>query len=222
MGTTSGIFGAIPQVDASAGKFVNTTQDADKLRMDFLKLLTAQLQYQDPLEPEKNSDFTAQMAQFSSLGEQQKSNELLTKLLTTQNVSQMNNAVSYIGKVAVVAGNNVVMTGGKGNVRFDMPAAGGATINLFDQSGRLVQSLTGQAFSQGEQSYSINASDLPDGNYAFSVTTTDADGNQVAVPTLESGVVKAVVNGTDGVTIEVNGRRVNLADVRQVEQASVN
>ncbi|MBF0294046.1 MAG: hypothetical protein HQL96_02565 [Magnetococcales bacterium] len=222
MGTTSGIFGAIPQADANAGKFVNTTQDAEKLRMDFLKLLTAQLQYQDPLEPEKNSDFTAQMAQFSSLGEQQKSNELLQKLLSTQNVGQMNNAVSYIGKVAVVAGNNMVMENGKGSVRFDMPAAGGATINIFDESGRQVHSLTGQLFAKGEQTLNINASDLANGNYTFSVTTTDAEGNQVAVPTLEAGVVRAVINGTDGVTIDVNGRRVNLADVRQVEQATVN
>lgn len=34
---------------------------------DFLKLLVAQLQYQDPLEPTKDSDFVAQLAQFSSL-----------------------------------------------------------------------------------------------------------------------------------------------------------
>lgn len=38
---------------------------------DFLKLLAAQLQYQDPLEPAKDTDFIAQLAQFSSLQQMQ-------------------------------------------------------------------------------------------------------------------------------------------------------
>ncbi|MBF0126840.1 MAG: hypothetical protein HQM02_06475 [Magnetococcales bacterium] len=219
---TTGIYGSIPQVDASGGKFVKPGQDAEQLRMDFLKLLTAQLQYQDPLEPVQNTEFTSQMAQFTGLGEQQKSNELLEKLLNSQNVSQMNQAVSYIGKVAVIQGDHTVMENGSGKVRFDMPAAGGVSINLYDETGRLAKTISGQSFGQGDQSMTINDPELADGTYQFSVTMQDAEGNQVAVPTMESGQVKAVINGTSGVTIELNGRRVNLADVRQVEQVSVN
>lgn len=58
----------------------------------FLQLLVAQLQHQDPLQPQDNSEFVAQLAQFSSLEE-------LQNLSGTLNNSQ---ALSIVGKYAVV------------------------------------------------------------------------------------------------------------------------
>jgi len=48
----------------------------------FLKLLVTELQYQDPLKPMENTEFVAQMAQFSSLEQMQNMNGGMTKLLT--------------------------------------------------------------------------------------------------------------------------------------------
>ncbi|MBF0271187.1 MAG: hypothetical protein HQL98_03790 [Magnetococcales bacterium] len=218
MSSTSGVYGSIPTVDTTSTKYAQTTQDADQLRVDFLKLLTAQLQYQDPMKPVENTEFTSQMAQFTGLNEQQKSNQLLEQLVKSQNVGQMNQAVSYIGKVAVVEGNNMTMASGEGKLRFDMPQTGAVTINLLDETGQVVKTIPAQTFDSGSQSYTVRDTAIPNGNYQFSVTRQDSEGNSVAVSTLESGVVKAVINDTSGVILEMNGRRVNLADVRQVEQ----
>lgn len=57
----------------------------------FLKLLVTQLQYQDPLNPTDNTEFVAQMAQFSSLEQMQNMNGGMSKLLT---LSLMGKAVS--------------------------------------------------------------------------------------------------------------------------------
>ena len=50
----------------------DTVSSAEKAKSlgkdDFLNLLVKQLQYQDPLNPVENADFTAQLAQFTSLG----------------------------------------------------------------------------------------------------------------------------------------------------------
>ena len=66
---------------------------------DFLKLLTSQLQYQDPLEPMKDTEFIAQMASFSSLEQMNSMNKNFENFFQ----SQMNSSVqSYLGKVVTL------------------------------------------------------------------------------------------------------------------------
>ncbi len=216
----TGAFGSIPQVDKSDSKFAEAGNDAEKLRLDFLKLLTAQLEYQDPLEPLENTEFTSQMAQFSSLSEQQRSNKILEDLLSVQGVNQLNNAVSYIGKSVVTAGNRTMVENGKTSVRFNLAENAAAAIHLYDGSGRLVKSTEAQTFQSGEQSVEILDPALADGLYTFSVVIPGEDGAEKAVTTLEKGVVTGVVNGKEGVTLEMNGRQVELTEVRRVEQVS--
>ena len=76
-------------IAASAG----TT--ADVSREQFLKLLVAQLQAQDPLEPMKNQEFTSQLAQFSQLAGIEKLNANFGDLLSLQQVTQ---GAGLIGK----------------------------------------------------------------------------------------------------------------------------
>lgn len=57
----SDIYGVVED----SSQVAETTSDVDK--NDFLKLLVAQLEHQDPLSPMKNEEFIAQLATFSSL-----------------------------------------------------------------------------------------------------------------------------------------------------------
>ena len=63
-------------------------------KLDFLMLLSAQLRYQDPMEPAKDSDFAAQLAQFSALEQMQNMNTTLAAMANYQ-------AFSLTGKLAV-------------------------------------------------------------------------------------------------------------------------
>jgi len=62
---------------------------------DFLKLLVTQLSHQDPLEPMKDKEFIAQMAQFSSL---EQMTNLSTEFKTLSSNINKNNALSLLGK----------------------------------------------------------------------------------------------------------------------------
>ena len=61
----------------------------------FLKLMLSQLENQDPLEPVKDTDFIAQMAQFSSLEQQSQLNKSISEFLSRQESAQLHD---YLGK----------------------------------------------------------------------------------------------------------------------------
>jgi flagellar basal-body rod modification protein FlgD len=90
---------------------VNTTQTSqtstitkkDLGKEDFLKLLILQMQNQDPLEPMKNEEFVAQLAQFNSLEQMQNLNKTMASQTNLQSVSQ---TASLIGKSVVIQDSN--------------------------------------------------------------------------------------------------------------------
>ena len=67
---------------------------------DFLKVLLTQLQFQDPLKPQDNQEFIAQIAQFTSLEINRQQNDKTDSLLTIQSATQ---ALSLIGKQVEIA-----------------------------------------------------------------------------------------------------------------------
>ena len=58
---------------------------------DFLKLLTAQLQYQDPMKPMENGEFMGQMAQFSTVSGITEMGESIDGLVSIYQGQQMSN-----------------------------------------------------------------------------------------------------------------------------------
>jgi flagellar basal-body rod modification protein FlgD len=70
---------------------------------DFLKLLVAQMSAQDPLNPQSNSDFAAQMAQFSALQTSQATQSDMSLLQASQQVQQAN---GLIGRSVTLMAND--------------------------------------------------------------------------------------------------------------------
>ncbi|MEL7164923.1 MAG: flagellar hook capping FlgD N-terminal domain-containing protein [Pseudomonadota bacterium] len=70
----------------------------------FLKMLTAQAEYQDPLEPIDSSEYAAQLAQFSMVEQQVSTNTLLEQMMTVLAGNDMNAAANWIGLEALVGG----------------------------------------------------------------------------------------------------------------------
>jgi flagellar basal-body rod modification protein FlgD len=90
---------------------ISTTQDKnappkDQLgQTDFLKLMTAQLQNQDPFAPMDNGDFIAQMAQFSSVAGISKMSETMSGIADQMGQFRVASSVNYLGHSVMIPGN---------------------------------------------------------------------------------------------------------------------
>ena len=88
----------------SASDVVN--ESSDKLgQEDFLTLMTAQLQNQDPMAPMDNGDFIAQMAQFSTVTGIQEVNSSLKTLVDKFDQGRIATASNLLGHSVLVPGN---------------------------------------------------------------------------------------------------------------------
>ncbi|GAB3227018.1 flagellar hook assembly protein FlgD [Pseudaeromonas pectinilytica] len=90
--------------DSSSGLTTNQQLSQN----DFIKLFMSQLTYQDPLEPVDNSQFLAQLAQFSSVEQNRAMNEKLDNLLSIGTTFQ---AASLVGKSVEITSNSTTSIG---------------------------------------------------------------------------------------------------------------
>ena len=83
---------------------ISSSTSAESIRMDYMQLLVAQLQNQNPLEPMDNQDLTAQLATFSQLEQMENQSAQLEGL--NSNFEKVL-AQSYLGQGTALIGKNV-------------------------------------------------------------------------------------------------------------------
>jgi flagellar basal-body rod modification protein FlgD len=178
---------------------------------NFLKLLTTQLQSQDPLSPLDAAQFTEQLVQFTGVEQAIKTNDVLGQLVALVRADQVTRAVDYLGAEVEANAQSVRLDGNAPatvHYRLDQPAAA-ATINIFNEAGRLVRTQAGDA-SPGVHTVPWDGRDqtgarLPDGLYRVEVTAGDAAGAAVPVSTTIAGVVDGVELQGDRLMLSVAG-----------------
>lgn len=129
----SPISGTAP-VTSSSSSTQNTATDAFNLSFEsLLKIILAQLTYQDPLKPMDNFQFVSQLAQFSQIQIGQTGNDRLQELTsaqaTLQATSLLGRTVDIPGGSAVVSGKVVSVTFADGVPKIAIQTASGSTIS---------------------------------------------------------------------------------------------
>ena len=191
----------------------------------FLKLLTQQLKYQDPLSPMDSTQFTTQLVQFTSVEQQIKQNKSLESMVSLQKSLESANAVNYIGKEIETGGHSVLLQGGEATVsyRLDAPAKD-VMVQIKNSAGVVVRTLAGGTGAGTNTVAWDGRTDagqrLADGTYSFAVAAKDSRGNLVPVTTGFTGIVDAVDIAGDSIMLRVGAARIPLADVTAVRGAS--
>ncbi len=189
----------------------------------FLKLLTAQLQNQDPLKPQDSSQFTQQLATFSGVEQSIKQNQNLETLIGEIKTSNLSAATNYIGQIATASTPNLTSDGSGGTWSYNLGTASATTtLTVTNSTGHAVRSTTGSTDS-GNHSFNWDGKDsngnaLPAGDYTLSVTAKTASDTNVITSISLTDKVSAIDNGPSGLTVLIGKTPVTLDQITSVSQ----
>ena len=177
---------------------------------DFLKLMTTQLQNQDPFAPMENGEFIAQMAQFSTVTGITEMGQTLKGLSDKLNEFRIATASDLLGNSVLVPGN-VVRPNKDGEVHgiIDLPSPSSETsVSFFDSSGELVHSV--DLGSQGRGLVGFEWKSIPknildkDEPLRVEAYINTGKGSEGLAPSVFSEVIAASLDTKgQGVTIDV-------------------
>lgn len=175
----------------------------------FLKLLVTQLENQDPLNPTDNTEFVAQLAQFSSLEGIQNLNTSLGDMQGSMNAMQEFGSASLIGKNAKAEGSSFAYGGTPRKLGFSLESdAASATLVVREPSGKPVKEIelgpVKAGYSEAEwNGTNTGGTQAKQGLYSFSVEAKGADNKAVESKTFINGSVTGVgLGGSKAIYID--------------------
>jgi flagellar basal-body rod modification protein FlgD len=192
-------------------------------RDDFMKLLIAQLQNQDPLSPMDNQEFAVQLATFNSLEQLVGVNEKLESLAGQHGVVSRFNSAALIGKQVVGKGNEMNLgDSGEAGLHYELSGnAAKVTIKVMDSTGAVVRQIEAGSQKLGAQSATWDGKNnlgqrLPAGAYRFEVAAADGAGNAVQVTNQVRGTVTGVDLQGPEPMLEIGQLRISLSSVTSI------
>ncbi|MFE8048585.1 flagellar hook assembly protein FlgD [Brenneria goodwinii] len=186
-----------------------TATSSSDLQDQFLTLLVAQLQNQDPTNPMDNSELVTQMAQISTLSGIETLNTTLASIGTQLDESNALQAASLLGRGVLIDGDSIVVGDDGSSTPFGIELgndASNVTVTISDSSGNTVRTVNLGSQSAGVLAYTWDGTNdsgtaVDAGTYTFSVSATSSSGGSVTATELSYAQVYGV--STDDSTLNL-------------------
>src|SRR3984885_71875 len=193
---------------------------------DFITLMLAQLQNQDPTSPVDSNTFLTQLAQLSEVQGITSLNTSFSALSNSLTSNQALQASSLLGHQALVnSGTATIAAGATVTGAVNVPqSTSQVTLSITDSNGALVSQINLGAQSAGLANFSWNGttgsgSQAPAGTYTLTAQYAGATSASTAATTLVNGTVESVSMGagSTGLTLDVSGvGSVPFSSVQQI------
>ncbi|MBK3332467.1 flagellar hook capping protein [Persephonella atlantica] len=209
----NGIEGLIKKPEIVDANYDNSKMENE----DFLKVLLADLQWQDPLNAKDISDFinnTVKLRQMEVLNNFQETVELLKE------ASQANSllyASNLIGKKIFYEGNYTYVENGQSTVKFKLEDnADFVKITVMSSDGTVVEQRS-FADLEGNKEYPFEISnpDLQDGYYTVYIEATKGD-RAVKATVISEGIVSSVLKESDSIKAVVNNTEIDINSIAEI------
>jgi len=208
-------------------KTVNGTGKSKLEKNDFLKLMMEQLKHQDPLDPMKSNEYSAQLAQFSSLELLQNMNKSLKQSLNANYAlaAAVNNTMStnLIGKEVKLRGDEIQNYGQeKQSLVYKLAAnAKYAKIEIRDENKNLIKVINLKDIQAG--TYKVNwdfkdknGEKVPHGSYKMKLLSKGLNSKEITTELYQIGTVDALRFTDKGSMIVIGKRQFALKDVYEI------
>lgn len=181
----------------------NAAADPAAAQDRFLKLLVAQLNNQDPMNPLDNAQMTSQIAQINTVTGIQQLNDTVNQLASQLAVQQLVQGSSLVGHQVLVEGDTLAVDAQSGQASggFDLSAAAASvTVQVLDASGKQIGTVDMGALPAGRHGFAWDASgyqgssaprfQVVASNGATAVSATPLTAQQVSAVSLSSGALQ--------------------------------
>ena len=181
----------------------------------FLKLLSVQLQNQDPMKPVDQKQFSADLAQFSSLEQLTAMNENLKGMGANAPTESKFYGASFLGK-KVLTTDSSLKYDGRGesiDVPFYLPKnAENVMVRIYDSRNQLISQIDTQAMGRGSQTlrwdgHQLDGAPAVKDNYRIEVTAWDKQMDKFKGVTKAEGVVTGVAFEDGDTVLTVDGEK---------------
>jgi flagellar basal-body rod modification protein FlgD len=206
---------------SSSSSTTNALSGGTMGKDQFIKLLVAQLQHQDPLNPMDSSQMAAQLAQFSSVEQLMNINTTLTGQAsgTTSMLDALdrNAALGMIGRSVTAVSDQISVSGHAAtNIQTQVPAAGTQVrVLIVDASGNTVGTADYGVLAGGRQTLDLSGAlkNVPNGSYTVKVQAIDTAGAATALSPIQNFKIDGLTFGTNGAVLTSGNRTVPLGNV---------
>ena len=191
---------------------------------DFLQLITAQLQDQDPTQPADPNQMLNELASLSEVSGMNNMDSSISSLSSSMQSSQLLSGTGLIGRQVLASATTAGLTaGGTVNGAVAAPTgATGVTVQVSDANGQLVRTLQVAPQSSGLTDFTWDGTTnsgaaAPAGTYTFSAAAASG-GTQTSVSTYLQSTVNSVTidPSTQTLSLNTNSGSLSLSDVVQV------
>ena len=218
------VSGTTPLPASSSGAAATSALASQQIAgnfQSFLTLLTTQLQNQNPLDPLDTNQFTQQLVEFAGVQQQLNTNDQLTTLVSLQQTAQSTQALTFVGKTAVVNGNTAALTNSEATWQLNIPTNSNVTVTIANSSGQTVFSGTYPVTAGNNQAFAWNGqgndgTQWPDGKYTLTASAADGSGNSVGVTTQIQGVVSSVDLTQSPPLLSINGQTYTVNQIQSI------
>jgi len=196
----------------------------DLAQQDFLKLMTTQLQAQDPLKPQDNGEFLGQMAQFGTVSGIDELNATMNQFSTAFLNGQSLQASSLVGRnVLTDLGSGFLSNEGKLDGLLELPfSASNVSVKISDNNGQLLRTLDLNTLPAGQSPFSWDGvtdsgATVPPGNYVIEATGL-VGGRAESISVLAQSKVSSVSLGGADAILNLQGLGpLPFSQVRQIQ-----